>query len=280
MNFKQALAWGQRKLDTASIGTARLDVIVLLEDNTGIERAKFLSEPDAVLSPEALSKFKYQVIQRSRQTPLAYVRKVSEFYGRNFYVDERVLEPRPESESLIEELGPALKQLDCANPTVIDVGTGSGALIITAKLEFPHINAIATDISRDSLQVAKNNAATYQVKVSFMEGDLISSVSEETWLRQYVVIANLPYVPDLWHINPSAMLEPPIAIYGGKDGLRLYRRLFARLGALTAAPGTVLTESMPPQHRHLAEIASANGYRLLKTNDFIQLFSCSGRHPV
>jgi release factor glutamine methyltransferase len=92
-------------------------------------------------------------------------------------------------------------------------------------------------------------------------------------LRSYdVILANLPYVPDKWKINEAAMAEPKIAIFGGPDGLDIYRKLFTQLKRFTWKPKYLLTESLPPQHPKLAEIAAQFGFKLLSSDDFIQVF--------
>ena len=270
MTNKQALDWAKRLLEDKDILTARLDALVLLEDNTNIDRAQILAEPEHELSPLALIDFKRQVRQRSRYYPLAYVRGKSEFYGRNFIINRHVLEPRPESETMIEEVISIVK--DDSENSILDIGTGSGALIISAKLELPKINAYATDISKMCISLAKKNAENLHAPISFYIGDLIKPVPELTWTGQVLVMANLPYVPNNWRINPPAMREPKKAIFGGQDGLNVYKSFFSQLEELKKKPSWVLTEAMPPQHDNLSLIAKHAGYKLIKTNDFIQVY--------
>lgn len=274
MKVQEALAWAQRQLKTSKTGTPRLDALVLLEDATGINRAKLLAEPDLVLASSVIGDYKAKVRLRCTAIPLAYVRRKTEFYGREFYIDQRVLEPRPESETLIEEAIKLIRSTE-DKVNVVDVGTGSGALIITLKLECPEIVAIATDISQECLDVATINAHQYSTNVRLLKGNLLLPINEGLITNKTLVVANLPYVPDSWQINPSAMSEPSLAIFGGKDGLRLYTEMFSQLGKLKHPPLYVLTEAMPPQQDQLLLLASSNNYKLLKTNDFIQVFNFS-----
>lgn len=268
MNANLWLAQAVKTLEDAGIGTARLDCLVLLEDLTAKDRSWLLAHPEFVLTPAQTKKLNALIKRRLTHEPLAYLRNKTEFYGRDFYIDHRVLEPRPESEAMIERL----KDLKLkANSVVIDIGTGSGMLAITAKLAFPTAKVIATDIDASCLDVARKNAKTYGTAIDFREGDLLepiaAHVSESTTL-----LCNLPYVPDSFQINPAAMAEPRIAIFGGSDGLDLYRKLFNQTQLLTHRPGFILTESMPPQHAELTSIASAAKFSLETTDDFIQLF--------
>ncbi len=278
VNVSQALKWAQHQLRSNGIVTDRLDSLVLLEDTTAIARAKLLAEPEMAIKPIDLERFKFRVIKRSKHVPLAYIRGKTEFYGREFQINHHVLEPRPESEAIIEELKSLLNKTDFAIK-VIDIGTGSGALIITAKLEYPAIEAFATDISSRCLEVAKTNAERYQAYISFFQGHLLKPLPEKVWQGgMTIILANLPYVPNTWQINPEAMREPKTAIFGGADGLKLYRLLFRQQTDLANPPIWILTEALPPQHPALAEIAERHGYRLSKTNDFVQVFKLIRPH--
>ncbi len=271
MNASEALIWAQSQLETKGVDSARLDALVLLEDATNIDRAKLLAEKDQIIRSGPLKQFKLQVKQRSKRIPLSFIRGKTEFYGREFKISRSVLEPRPESETIIEELGLLINR-EPKLSSVIDVGTGSGALAITAKLEFPSLKVFAVDISSRCLSVAKFNSRLYRINIGFFRGDLIKPLPLSAWSNKAVIIANLPYVPESWQINPEAMREPRIAIFGGTDGLDIYRKLFKQLSGLSLKPEYVLTESMPPQHPELVDIAARHRYQLTKTNDFIQVY--------
>ena len=117
----------------------------------------------------------------------------------------------------------------------------------------------------------RHNCALHELHLHCYKRDLLNRP-----VRNYeVILANLPYVPNRWKINQAAAMEPRIAIFGGKDGLDLYRRLFEQLKKLPWQPKYILTESLPPQHQQLAKIAKDGDYKLAKTEDFIQLFERS-----
>jgi len=256
-------------LVNAGIATARLDSLVLLEDITNIDRAQLLAHPEQMLTASQAKKFTKMVQQRSTHEPLAYIRGKTEFYGREFHIDHHVLEPRPESEGMIDIL-----KLFKSTRTIIDVGTGSGALAITAKLEIPQSQVIAIDIDTDCLAVAKQNAKQLGADIAFISSDLLENI-DMSLLDSATLLCNLPYVPDSFQINPAAMREPRLAIFGGPDGLDLYRKLFQQLKDAGSRPLLVLTESMPPQHAELKSIAEAAGFVLDRSEDFIQSFRIS-----
>lgn len=265
------LAHAIDKLESVGIGTARLDCQLLLGDKVGHDRGWILAHPETPLTGETIQQLAAELEERAKHVPLAYIRGRVEFYGREFKVDRRVLEPRPESETMIDilkELPPVKKQ---EYLQIIDVGTGSGALAITAKLELPQADVVATDIDPGCLDVAQENARKHRVTVNFAQGDLLTPVKilERPTI---ITLANLPYVPDDHQINPAAMHEPKSAIFGGPDGLDPYRKLFQQAANLPRTPAYILTESLPPQHKRLIFIAARNGFRQTNEKDFIQVF--------
>lgn len=265
MTIAEFLKSGTTKLTAAGIGSARLDCLILLEDLFSRDRAWLLAHPDEAIEPVAGRRLHRQIERRAKHIPLAYIRGFSEFYGRKFRVNRRVLEPRPESETMID----LLKSLNLpAEPAIADVGTGSGCLGITAALELTGATVDLYDIDSSCLAVARHNCILHELKLHLRKRDLLNRP-----LRRYdVVLANLPYVPNHWQINLAAGYEPSLAIFGGKDGLDHYRRLFAQLNKLGWQPLIILTEALPPQHAMLAEIAAGQGFECQAQQDFIQLF--------
>lgn len=255
-----------RRFKKHDIPTARLDALVLLEDTLNTDRAQLLAHPETTLTNEQQKHLATLISRRSTHEPLAYIRGKTEFYGRDFILTPAVLEPRPESETMID----LLKKLPPeARKAVIDVGTGSGALAITAALELGTVQIIATDIDTACLVVARQNCQKHKVTIDLKQADLIEDI---TLPIGTTILANLPYVPDSYHINEAAAMEPRLAIFGGEDGLDLYHRLFNQLASQTNKPAYVLTESLPFQHQALAKIAKQHGYTILQAQDFIQIF--------
>lgn len=252
-----------QQLDQAGIGTARLDALVLLGDLLNKNSAQLLAEPTDQLTNEQQKKLNVLVERRSQHEPLAYIRQKCEFYGREFMVTSAVLVPRPESETMIELL---LKLPAKYQKAVVDVGTGSGALAITAACELHEVQTIATDIDPSCLKVARQNCQKHQATVDLKQTNLLEGVKLPA---NATILANLPYVPDDHTVNLAALQEPHQAIFGGPDGLDLYRELFTQLKGHN---GYVLTESLPFQHATLAEIAQKHGYKLQDSADFIQVF--------
>lgn len=254
-----------QELLSAGIETARLDCLVLMEDILNKNRTHLLAHPDEELTIAQLDTLKQYIVRRANHEPLAYIRGHTEFYGRTFLVDKHVLEPRPESETMIEMLLAAALP---AQPHIADIGTGSGALGITAALELRTAHVDLIDIDHAALAIAEKNVNMFSIKSKLIQSDLLTNLS----ITYDVILANLPYVPDNFHINPAAQAEPRIAIFGGPDGLDLYRRMFAQISQLKRKPLFVFTETLPPQHENLALIAKDAGLHVTAHNDFIQQF--------
>lgn len=268
MTISAWLTQATNKLESAGIGTARLDALVLLSDVTGKDRTHLLAHPELELTSEQENTLESMLKRRIDHEPLAYIREKTEFYGREFYINQDVLEPRPESETMFE-----LLPREEPFRTFIDVGTGSGALAITAALEVPEAKVIAIDIDPKCIKVAVENSQKHETNIEFIEGNLLESITDEKLRGPIGILANLPYVPDDYTLNQAAYNEPHHAIFGGPDGLDLYRTLFKQLRTNFKRPLFVYTESLPFQHEVLLSIAAEHGFKLLLEEDFIQLFT-------
>lgn len=266
MTTNEWMILATEELEIAGIGTARLDCLVLLENVLGIDRAKILAEPNTEMLSRDVTALAKLLNRRAAHEPLSYILGTTEFYGNNFVITSAVLEPRPESETMIDLLKtlPNLPKNTC----VADVGTGSGALGITTKLEHPEWTVELLEIDEKALKIAQTNVDKYTIGISVIQSDLLASSKQPN----DVLLCNLPYVPDDFQINLAAGHEPPVAIFGGTDGLDLYRKLFEQVENLSKRPLYLLCESLPPQHDALTQIAAASGYRLRQTDDFIQVF--------
>lgn len=263
MTVGDFLARATIELANADIATARLDCLVLLEDALGLDRATLLAHPERSLSAAQATALDKKCTQRKNHVPLAYIRHKAYFYGRTFYVNQRVLVPRPESEAMIDLLKAC--QLP-PQPLIADIGTGSGCLGITTVLEIPHARLHAYDIDEGALAIAKQNARTHKVHAQFYHGNLLA-----THGGPYdAILANLPYVPENYPINKAAGHEPQLALFAGDDGLDLYRIFWKQVAALQ--PMYVITESLTEQHAPLRALAEQAHYVQREHNGLAQLF--------
>ena len=260
---------------TETSPTARLDAEVLLAHRLGKDRSWLLAHLDTVLPDKIIQLLAEDIARRQKHVPIAYITGRAEFYGRTFRVSPDTLVPRPETETMLELLKVRFPELLAKNSDIqiVDVGTGNGAIAISAKLLFPNSPVYAIDISEPCLKIAKENAATHEAEVTFLLGDLLTPISQLLSPNsQLVVLANLPYVPDTHTINQAALQEPALAIFGGSDGLDLYRRLFEQINAMKLPLAHVFTEALPFQHDELARIANSHRFSQVAREDFIQAF--------
>ncbi len=198
--------------------------------------AFLLAHPEYKLTKSQANKLTKLVKLRKLGTPLAYLLKSQPFGGLNFFVDKRVLIPRPETELLIDE---AIKLVTRHSllVTAVDVGTGSGAIAISLAHHFQktpqHVNIIATDVSSAALTVARKNAKLHKLdrQIKFLKSNLLAPVFKYLPNSGHlIVIANLPYLSEkLYRANPELAFEPKKALLAGKDGLDCYRELLRQL---------------------------------------------------
>jgi release factor glutamine methyltransferase len=276
MKIAQWLNHTQQHLESVGITTARLDCLVLLEDILDINRAQILARPEYTLSHAQIVQLNALIARRTSHEPLAYIRHRSEFYGQTFYIDQRVLQPRTESEMIID----LLKILSFrSHSTIIDIGTGCGALALTAKREFPAATVIGTDIDPDCLDVASYNIKASGMELQLLESDLLTTIPIAI-LRGAILLCNLPYVPDGFLINTAATHEPRHAIFGGPDGLDYYRKLFDQIRSRAVKPQFVLTEALPTTHHILKTIAEEAGLLFDRAQDFVQIFRTDTTDPA
>ena len=234
--------------------TAALDADVLLAYVLGVGKEAVFAHPERELSPAEDMRFQQLVERRGRGEPVAYLRGFKEFYGLRFLVDPRVLIPRPETEALVDT---AREVIAGRALTVVDVGTGSGAIAVAIAAHEQRVHVIATDMSRDALAVAEANALASGVadRVEFRRGDLLAPIDEQV----DVVCANLPYLPDAsvekWVGERSSLaFEPRDAVVAGADGLGVIRRCVADLPRVLAPHGAAFFECDPPQARIVAAL--------------------------
>ncbi len=246
------------------VESPRTDAQLLLASVIGRDRAWLLAHGDSFLSRPQSERFGELCEKRASGMPVAYILGTAGFYGREFVVNDKVLVPRPESEILVEDMLAYLRtRLDPAYPkqllTVLDIGTGSGAIACTLAAELAAVTVEGVDISLAALKVAEHNARRFNVfaKCKFRFGDLASGIGD----RHFdAVIANLPYIPtgQIPKRPDPLSFEPPEALDGGPDGLALYRRLLPMLPPLLKPGALVLLEAAPPTIGGLVELARAS----------------------
>ncbi len=254
-----------KKLGEAGVDSPRRDALVLLEDTLNKDRAWVLAHPEYDLGNDEIETVNKLIDRRLQREPLAYIREKAWFYGRFFAVSHDVLIPRPESEDFINILN------ELEPKTIVDIGTGSGSLAITAKLELPESQVIATDIDTSALALAKQNANTHNASIEFLQGSLLEPI-KDTELKDYTIIANLPYVPDELITSPEIIKEPKLALFSGVDGLDHYKEFWIQIEKLQNKPTYILAESLETQQEELKTLAKLANYKVRETKLLISVF--------
>ena len=174
-----------------------------------------------------------------------------------------MLIPRPESESIIE----ILKELNPA--TIIDIGTGSGCLAISARLEIPNSRVIATDVSEDALQIARQNASSLNSEITFAVSDLLSGIKTITSDEPVAIVANLPYVDKTWQTSPETKFEPSLALFADDYGLRLINKLIVPAAKKFRTGASLILEADKRQHKQMTEYAKKHGFKFAQMDGLI-----------
>jgi release factor glutamine methyltransferase len=249
------------QFEAAGIMSARLDAQVLLERALKQNKAWLLAHGEDRIDDEKLPLLQEQARRRAARQPLAYILGRQEFYGRTFVVTPAVLIPRPETETIIDEL----KKLPLPDGArVLDVGTGSGAIAITAELELPHLRTEACDISPEALGVATQNAERLGAHVHFFASDLLAR-AEHTY---DTIIANLPYVADDWERSPETNFEPRMALFAEDTGLALIKKLLEQTPAYLTKNGYLILEADPRQFARIKKAAAAS-FTFVRSEGFV-----------
>jgi release factor glutamine methyltransferase len=233
------LAEARPRLAATPFGAPTREALLLLGHILNLSEARLLARPDDEVPPEAERRFRDLLERRLTGEPVAYLLNEREFYGRPFWVDSRVLIPRPETEHVVEE---ALKQALPPSPRILDVGTGSGCLAVTLALELPGSWVVATDLSPRALAVAAKNARQLGAtdRVGLVRTDLTAGLD---LARFDLAVSNPPYVDrsEIPEISAEVCdFEPHLALFPPGAGDSILARLFARCAELRSGVALVV----------------------------------------
>ena len=240
MTPRELLRLMAAELRGAGVPDAEVDASLLLAHITGQNPMNLRLDSWSQVSLADEEAFRALCEKRKTRTPLQYLTGVQSFLGRDFYVDERVLIPRPETELLAERAIAALRMRP--SPTALDMCCGSGCLAVSMALGMPKADVHAADLSEGALAVTKLNAERLHAKVTLHQGDLFGSIPEG--LRFDVIVSNPPYIPaaDCLELQEEVRREPMMALDGGTDGYDFYRRIAQNAPRFLHAGGTLLME--------------------------------------
>ena len=254
--IRETIRQTHQTLENAEIPDARLEAEVMVMTVMRMTRQNIFAEQEFEVPANAAQDLAGIIAQRLERIPLAYILGYREFYGINVVVTPDVLIPRPETEGIVEHtLFMALMGMETRELTIVDVGTGSGAIAVSLAIHLPAARIYAVDVSEPALDVAAWNIRAHSVtdRVRLRHGDLLEPLPEPVDL----IVANLPYIPTerIATLQPEVQQEPPMALDGGPDGLDLVRRLMEQATRKLNSPGIILLEMDPEQFPEAEAIA-------------------------
>ncbi|MBN9530505.1 MAG: peptide chain release factor N(5)-glutamine methyltransferase [Alphaproteobacteria bacterium] len=255
-----ALAWATSRLRDAGIDEPRLDATLLLCAAQGIGRTALISAPEAPLAADEAAAFAAMVARRAAHEPVSRILGHREFWSLDFRLSAATLDPRPDSEILVEAVLDRLD--DRARPwRLVDLGTGSGCLLLTLLHELPQARGLGIDRAPGAVAMAAENAAMLGLagRAAFREGDWLAGVTETF----DVVLSNPPYIAsaEIATLAPEVRLhDPQGALDGGADGLDAYRALLPQAAARLAPAGLCAVEIGHDQAAAVATLMQAAGF--------------------
>ena len=256
MTFREAFAYGEKKLNTVGIVDARNDAWLLLTFVCKIDRTFYYSHMDEDMPKEQLAEYESVLGKRAEHIPLQYITGEQDFMGLPFHVNEAVLIPRQDTETLVEE---ALKVIR-PGMRVLDMCTGSGCILISILKNVVDVEGFGYDISKQAINVAKENAKLNGVTATFEKSDLFDAVTDSF----DVIVSNPPYIPT----DVIAGLMPEVAVYepfgaldGKEDGLHFYRRIVKECKEYLNSEGVLLFEIGHDQGVSVSELMEEAGFK-------------------
>ena len=259
MNYQELLVDASKQLKYYKFNSAKLDAELILCKTLGLSREKILLNLNEKINDEVLEKFNYFLKLRKQNRPIAYILGFKDFWKYKFQVDKNVLIPRPETEIIIEQ---ALKNLPkLSKKNILDIGTGSGCIIISIIKERENCKATAIDKSLKALKVAKLNAEMHHVqkKIKFLNIDVDKYLD--------LIVSNPPYIKDIEILSLDKdvkLNEPKLALSGGKSGLNKVFKVIKKSQKLLKTNGKLILEIGDKQSKEVKKYLIKNNFNQIK----------------
>lgn len=265
VTLNQALVGAAAVLREAGIATPELDARLLLCHAAGLSHEAYVAGAGGPVQPATLARFGTAIDRRLKREPVARITGTREFYGRGFTIAPPALDPRPDTETLIEAALAVVERRGWRDQTLslLDLGTGTGCILVTLLAELPRAQGLGTDLSPSALALAAANAVRLGVgsRAAFMAADWLDGIAGKFDL----VLSNPPYLAsgEIAGLAPEvAAYDPMLALDGGPDGLDAYRRIAAGASAVLAEGGRLLVEIGAGQAAQVSDIFRAAGLKL------------------
>lgn len=256
MTYKETIDLGIRILELAGIEEAENDAWLLLSKECKMNRTAYYMHMKDEILPEQLNEYKGLIKKRAERVPLQYITGEQEFMGLTFHVNSNVLIPRQDTETLVEE---AIKLVE-PGMSILDMCTGSGCIIISILKKCSGIQGTGSDISKQALNVAKENAKLNNVAVDFERSDMFENLSD----KYDMIVSNPPYIRS--DVVPTLMpevceFEPLDALDGHEDGLYFYRKIIKECKSFLKEDGKILFEIGNDQGQAVSDMLTYAGFR-------------------
>ena len=265
VTLNQAFVGAAAVLREAGIATPEIDARLLLCHAAGLSHEAYVAGAGGPVQPATLARFGTAIDRRLKREPVARITGTREFYGRGFTIAPPALDPRPDTETLIEAALAVVERRGWRDRTLslLDLGTGTGCILVTLLAELPRAQGLGTDLSPSALALAAANAVRLGVgsRAAFMAADWLDGIAGKFDL----VLSNPPYLAsgEISGLAPEvAAYDPMLALDGGPDGLDAYRRIAAGAPAVLAEGGRLLVEIGAGQAAQVSDIFRAAGLKL------------------
>ena len=263
MNYLQAIKFGNEILKKSNVYNYNLDSELLLANTLNITREKVLINLQSKISLNDFDYYKRLILRRYKKEPIAYILKKKEFWKNLFFVNKNVLIPRPETELIVDEIL-SITEIT-SRKKILDIGTGTGCIIISIIKERPNFHATALDISKKALNIAKYNAKMHHLlnKIKFINID----VDKFQHNKYDFIVSNPPYIKkfDLKRLDVDVKnFEPHIALEAGIDGFRDIKKLIKKSKKLLKMSGKLIFEVGERQGNYTKYLLNKNGFYINK----------------
>ena len=260
MRVLEAIKAGSKLLKEKNISTHILDSELLLSKSLKKPREEILINLKENLNEKVLVDFNNYLIRRSKNEPIAYLLGEKEFWSRKFFVNKDTLIPRPETELLVDKLVSLFKK---KRITILDIGTGTGCIIISLLIELKNSTGMAIDISKEAITVAKKNSNKFNLsdRIKFLH----KSFKEFYGKKFDLIVSNPPYIKrkDIKNLSDDIKkFEPKMALDGGKDGLDLIKKIIYKSKKILKINGTLALEIGNEQINKVSKILIDNKFRI------------------
>tara|TARA_B100000575_G_scaffold223497_1_gene183929 strand:+ start:258 stop:1112 length:855 start_codon:yes stop_codon:yes gene_type:complete len=265
--IKSILTDANHELGSCKIETANLESQILLAYVLGVSKEYLIINANEKLEEDKINQFKYLIKRRMEGSSISNITGKREFYGREFIVNGDVLDPRPDTELIIDIIKKIYAKDDSFS--IIDLGTGSGCIISTLLLEFPYSRGIGTDISENAVSIAQINAKKNFIndRVSFIISDWLDAID---FNKFNIIVSNPPYIPsrDLEALSHEVLYNDPlIALDGGKSGLSHYKKILSNLqNKNNGETKFLIMEIHEGMEKDLLQLAASMGFKLESMN--------------